>query len=171
MAYITFVDEHDNVIGSGTMQESWEKGIAHRIVRVFLFNTNGDLLIQKRADHLVSLPGRWDHSAAGHVDANEKYLQAAEREMKEEIGVEGVELNERGKYYSEDTEESDKINKRFNMIYVGKWDGDVRPNPDEVSEVDWLMPGYIHGWIRKSPEDFTEGFITSFRMLYGEKDA
>jgi len=68
MKLITFVDENDQVIGSGTKQEAWQKGIIHRIVRIFLFNFKGELLIQKRADNISSLPGRWDQSAAGHVD-------------------------------------------------------------------------------------------------------
>ncbi len=46
MVNIIFVDENDNVIGEGTKQEAWKKGIAHRIVRIFLFNSKGELLIQ-----------------------------------------------------------------------------------------------------------------------------
>ena len=77
MVNITFVDEQDNVIGAGSKQEAWTKGIYHRVSRIFLFNSKGELLIQKRSDNCVSLPGRWDQSAAGHVDEGETYLEAA----------------------------------------------------------------------------------------------
>ena len=164
MAKIIFVDKNDNVIGAGTKQEAWRKGIIHRITRVFLFNSKGELLIQKRADNLTSLPGKWDQSSAGHVDEGEDYLIAAKRELEEEIGVRGIELEEIKKFYTDEIDEA-KIKKRFNMLYSAIYDGEVRFNKEEVSEVKWIKPLELEGWMEEQPEKFTHGFIKSFKLI------
>ena len=67
---ITIVDEENNVVGSTTRQEAQLKGLWHRIVVVLVFNSQGQLFIQKRSPHAETSPNMWDHSAAGHVDAD-----------------------------------------------------------------------------------------------------
>jgi 16S rRNA (adenine1518-N6/adenine1519-N6)-dimethyltransferase len=165
MTKITFVDDKDNVIGAGAKEDAWKKGIIHRIARIFLFNSKGELLITKRADNLSSLPGRWDQSAAGHVDEGEDYPTAAKRELEEEVGVKGIELIEKGKFFTDETDESGKIKKRFSMSYTGKWDGEVKPSPREVSQIRWIQPKELDEWMNRSPLDFTAGFIRNFKHL------
>jgi isopentenyldiphosphate isomerase len=165
MTNIVFVDENDNIIGAGTKQEAWTKGIRHRIARVFLFNAKGELLIQKRAHTLSSLPDRWDHSASGHVDEGETYAEAAQREMEEEVGVRGVNLEEVGKIKTEDVDEPDRIKNRFSMIYRGTYDGPVNFDPEAVSETRWIDPEELLKWMKERPDDFTEGFMLTFKEL------
>src|SRR3989344_7013830 len=117
MPQITYVDEKDNVIGAGSKEDAWKNGIIHRIARIFLFNSKGELLITKRGDTLSSLPGRWDQSAACHVDEGEDYLTAAKRELEEEVEIKNVELTEKGKFFTDETDETGKIKKRFSMLY------------------------------------------------------
>ena len=166
MTLITFVDEKDNVIGAGTKQEAWYKGIAHRIARVFLFNSKGELLIQKRAEHIDSLPGRWDQSAAGHVDEGETYLEAAARELFEEVGVSGVELKEIIRVATDETDESGKIKKRFSMLYTTTYNGEIKFNRGEVSEVKWIHPDDLNRLMDEHPDDFTQGFMFNFKKYY-----
>ncbi|MES2014706.1 MAG: NUDIX domain-containing protein [Patescibacteria group bacterium] len=165
MANIVYVDEHDNVIGAGPRREALEKGITHRVARIFLFNKKGEVLMQKRAEHLLSLPGRWDQSAAGHVDEGESYLQAAEREMREEIGLSNIPLALVGKFFY--TEEIDEplVKKRFNTLYTAKYDGEIHFNTDEVSEVRWIPPAQLKQLMEAKPSDFTQGSIESFKYL------
>ena len=134
MAKIVFVDEDDKIIGSGTRKEALEKGIIHRIVQTFLVNSKGELLIQKRADTLASSAGKWDSSSAGHVDEGEEYIKAALREAEEEIGVKGILLKELIKIRTEENLEMGK-QKRFSTLYMGLYDGEIKFNTDEVSEV------------------------------------
>lgn len=165
MKKIVFVDKNDNVIGAGSKEEAWEKGIIHRIARIFLFNPKGELLITKRADNLSSLPGKWDQSAAGHVDEGEDYATAAKRELAEEVGVKNVELTEREKFFTDETDETGKIKKRFSMIYTGVYDGEIKFNPEEVSTIRWILPDELSAWMNEHPEEFTVGFIKNFRHL------
>ncbi len=161
MANITFVDESDQIIGYGTKTEAISKGIAHRIARIFVFNSKGELLIQKRSSH-VAVPNRWDQSAAGHVDEGEDYLTAAQRELEEEIGVSNIPLKEVTKFYTEEIDDS-MTKKRFNMLYSAVYDGEVKVNEDEVAEILWISPIRLEQWMQDKPQDFTQGFIQSYR--------
>jgi len=160
MANITFVDENDEIIGYGNRSEAIEKGLAHRITRVFVFNMNGELLIQKRSLK-VKLPGKWDQSAAGHVDEGEDYLTAAAREAREEIGLNNAELTEFGKFYTEEVDDG-ILKKRFNMLYITHFDGELMQDNDEVSEIKWISLKELEKWMAATPDDFTQGFLLTY---------
>lgn len=163
MANIIYVDKEDNIIGVGPQREAHEKGIIHRVIRVYLYNSKGELLIQKRGDHLRTNPGKWNESVAGHVDEGESYLEAAKREMEEEIGVHGIELKELKKIYSEEIEENKR--KRFTTLYTAVYDGEVHPDFDEVSEVKWILPEELRRELKDNSEKFTEGSRICFAAL------
>jgi isopentenyldiphosphate isomerase len=164
MANITYVDQEDNVVGSGPVLEAHEKGIVHRVVRIYLYNADGNLLIQRRADHIGSNPGKWTESVAGHVDAGETYRQAAEREMKEELNISGVNLVELKKVYVEE-KDAHKLKKRFTMLYNGTYDGEIQIDPGEVSQVRWIAPEDFRTEMKKHPEHFSEGSRLCFAHL------
>lgn len=77
------VDMEDRVIGQATRKEIHQKNLLHRSVHIFVFNPQGELYLQKRAYSKDENPGFWDTSCAGHVDAGEDYLNAANRELME----------------------------------------------------------------------------------------
>lgn len=163
MANIIYVDERDNIIGAGSIQEAYEKRIVHRVVRVYLYNSKGELLLQRRSDHMKTNPGKWNESAAGHVDEGETYLEAAQREMKEEVGVGGVELKELKTIYTEEVGELKR--KRFTALFSGTYDGEVHPDFDEVSEVRWISSEALRTEVAEHPERFTEGSRICFAAL------
>ncbi len=81
------VDAEDRVIGQATRREIHEKSLLHRSVHTFVFDPGGNLFLQKRAETKDENPGYWDSSSAGHVNAGEDYLTAAQRELSEELGI------------------------------------------------------------------------------------
>jgi isopentenyl-diphosphate Delta-isomerase len=97
--YLDVVNERDEVVDSLPREECVKRGLLHRAVVVFLFNSKGELYLQKRADDVVFYPGFWSASVTGHVSSGETYLEAAIREMKEELGL-NVEAMELGKFLS-----------------------------------------------------------------------
>lgn len=158
---IVYVDENDVVVGSGSISNAIDNGIIHRIARVFITNSEGQLLIQKRSDKHLSLPGRWDQSAAGHVDEGESYEQAAERELWEEMGIKNVLLKEIDHYYADEKDES-KTRKRFNKVFWGTYNGQPVIDGHEVSDYEWVEPKEIAKYMKLKPENYTQGFIEAF---------
>jgi len=82
------VDMEDKVIDVRTRGDVHRLGLMHRSVHILIFNTPGELFIQKRSMSKDSNPGLWDSSAAGHLESGEDYLDCAIRELGEELGIE-----------------------------------------------------------------------------------
>jgi isopentenyl-diphosphate Delta-isomerase len=148
----------------GRPPEAHERGIIHRVIRIYLYNSKAELLIQKRASHIRSNPGKWTESVAGHVDIGETYRQAAGREMKEELNICGVDLVELKKAYVEE-KDAQKLKKRFTVLYSGIYDGAVQIDPNEVSEVRWIMSEAFRTEMHKYPERVSEGTRLCFAQL------
>jgi isopentenyl-diphosphate Delta-isomerase len=76
-----------------TAQHRHNKMEKHIVSDILIFNQNGELALQMRAENDKSFPKHWDFSAGGHIDAGENSQKAAEREIFEELGISGkVEL-------------------------------------------------------------------------------
>lgn len=160
------VDENDVPIGEASRDEILEKNLFHRISRVMLSNSEGKILLQKRSKH-VFFPERWDHSAAGHVDGGEDYLTAAKREMVEEIGVSGINLEELAYYKNEEVAQEGLTMRRFNKLYKGQINftpTDI--DPSEVTEVKWFSLDEIKTMIKNNPDDITVGLKYVIERYY-----
>jgi isopentenyl-diphosphate Delta-isomerase len=82
------VDADDRVIRQERRSVVHAQGLAHRAVHVFLFNSRGQLLVQRRSASKDEYPLTYTSSASGHVAAGETYEECAPRELQEEIGIE-----------------------------------------------------------------------------------
>lgn len=158
---VIYVDKDDNVIGAGSIADAIKNGFGVQISRVFLTNSKGEILLQQRSPRIDSWPNKWDQTAAGHVDEGENYAIAAKRELLEEMGIDGVELTPVTKIYTEETY-GDATRKRFNTIFIGKYDGEVKIDNDEVSGYKWIMPEELNQQMKDTPEEFTSGFILAY---------
>src|SRR5215471_7635196 len=81
------VDEHDHVVDRKPRNEVHRLGLMHRAVHVLVFNSRGEIFLQKRSMKKDRQPGVWDSSASGHLDSGEDYDACAVRELREEIGL------------------------------------------------------------------------------------
>jgi len=81
------VNERDEVVGRQTRREVHRLGLMHRAVHVLVFNSQGQVFLQKRSMSKDRQPGLWDSSSSGHVDSGEEYDACAVRELREELGL------------------------------------------------------------------------------------
>src|SRR5580765_3560579 len=83
------VDKHDRVVGQAPRSVVHAKKLLHRAVHIFVFNSQGELLVQKRSALKDEYPLCYTSSASGHLSAGETYEAAAPRELAEELGLAG----------------------------------------------------------------------------------
>jgi len=165
MAKIIVVDEDNKEVGTAEMSDAHKNGLIHRIVRIFLFNSKGELFLQQRSYKMSSSPGLWDQSAGGHVDEGETNLEAAVRESEEEIGLKNTELEEAGTYYAEtDQSVSGQTLKRFNILYTATSDSPLILDPYEVESGRWVKLEELDQLILEKPEDFTTGLVGALKF-------
>ncbi len=167
MIKVVIVDEDDNVIGAMARSQALAKKQIVRITRVFLFNSKRELFLQKRGSN-VPFADLWDQSVGGHVDEGESYLQAAKREMAEEIGLKSVTLKEIAKYYTEFEYEQGEF-RRFNMLYQAQSDEPLKLNPDEVAGGKWVTLAELDKMIASEPQSFTPGFLKAYEIYRSHK--
>jgi len=126
------VDENDNIIGQATRTECHgNPSLIHRTVHVVVFNSKGEILLQKRSKNKDIQPGKWDTAVGGHLMPGENYETAACRELTEELGV-----SYKGKFnflfFSKIRNEIESENtKVFSITY----DGPFFFNKDEIEEI------------------------------------
>lgn len=160
---IQIVDENDQPLRAGTMEEAQQKGLWHRIVRVLVEDEKACILLQKRSATMVIFPNCWDTSAAGHVDYGEDYVAAAKRETFEEIGVKDIPLKEISSYKSEGKYKDKTIN-RFNRTYRMRVPANQQfvADPEEVDSLEWFTREEIKALFRDHPGQITDGLKRAF---------
>ena len=89
LEWLEVVNERDEVVGVERRGVIHERGLMHRSAQVLVFNSKGELFLQKRSDNKDEFGGLWDSSAAGHVNPGEGYEACARRELSEELGIAG----------------------------------------------------------------------------------
>lgn len=146
------VDGEDRVIGPKPREFVHVNNLRHRAVHILLFNDLGEIFLQRRSPWKDKNPDLWDSSAAGHVDAGETYLQAAIRELEEELGV-GCALELLGKI-----ESCAATAWEFVEVFRGLHDGPFRLAPMEVAAGAFFPLGRVAEWLTRRPGDFTPLF-------------
>lgn len=136
---VILVDANDNEIGSQDKIEAHRgDGQLHRAISVFLFDDEGKLLIQQRSDKKIVGAFMWANTACGNVRPGESYLDCAKRRLKEELGIEEVELSEVGKFQYQVSFNNNFSENEVDTVFVGRFLGEVRPNSEEVSAIHWI---------------------------------
>lgn len=157
------VDEQDRVLGPQPRDVVHARGLRHRAVHILLFNAAGELFLQRRSLWKDLNPGRWDSSAAGHVDAGETYMQAAVREVREELGVEAPRLERLGKLLS-----SEATSWEFVEVFRGCHEGPFRLARLEVETGAFFPLSLIHTWLATRPQDFSPLFRLIWTAFGGD---
>lgn len=151
------VDESDRVLGSAARRKVHGDNLRHRAVHILVFNKNGDVYLQKRSRWKDRHSCLWDSSAAGHVLAGEEYNDAAQRELREELGIQAV-LERIAKLNA-----SAQTGQEFIWLYRARHEGEVFPNKHEIEMGRYFQPAIVTGWIASRPGDFAPGFFECWK--------
>lgn len=154
------VDENDRVVRSEFRDIIHVNNLRHRAAHMLLFNAAGELFLQKRSIWKDRNPGRWDSSAAGHVDAGEDYPAAARRELREELGIDSPPLEGLGRLTPSET-----TGWEFIELFTGHHEGPFQPAALEVETGAFFTLEKIRAWAQSMPGDFSPVFLQILPML------
>jgi len=160
---LEIVDHEDCVIGTERRGIIHARGLMHRSAQVLLFNSTGELFLQKRSINKDEFPGLWDSSAAGHLAPGESYRQCALRELKEELGISHAgTLTRLFKIPA-------SINTGYEHCTVFKCISDCRITlqPEEVDTGEWLSPQAMDHWVSDFPTRLTPAIRRIWQQLRG----
>lgn len=120
--------------------EAHQKGWFHATVHVWLFTKEEQLLLQKRALTKKVFPGLWDISVAGHVMAKEEILEAAKREVLEEIGIafQDHELIKIGTRIHQITHQNGIQDNEFHHVFIAELKTAINHLSPQTEEIDEL---------------------------------
>jgi isopentenyldiphosphate isomerase len=155
------VNECDEVIDRKPRSEVHARGLLHRAIHVLVFNSRGEIFLQKRSMKKDRQPGVWDSSSSGHVDSGENYDETAVRELREEIGLE-LKAPPQKLFKIDACAETDA---EFVRIYRCESDGPFQLHPDEIETGGWFTPEKVSGWIVERPQDFATAFVLIWKLL------
>ena len=136
---VTLVNEKDEVIGEGELLEAHRgSGKLHRAISVFLFNDNDEVLLQKRSVKKIVGASQWANTCCGNVRPGESYEECAYRRLYEELGIEGIALIPICKFEYQIRCNEEFSEHEMDTVFTGKFNGEIKPNPEEVSEYKWM---------------------------------
>ncbi len=155
------VNERDEVIGRQTRREVHRLGLMHRAVHVLVFNSRGQVFLQKRSMSKDRQPGRWDSSASGHLDSGEAYDDCAVRELREEIGLSLAAPP--GRLFK--LSPSAETDQEHVWVYRCESEGPFTLHPDEIERGGWFAPEEVARWTARAPEEFASAFLAIWSRL------
>ena len=156
---VILVDENDSAIGSASkVSAHYQAGLLHRAFSVLMFDREGRLLLQKRADDKVTFPGVWANSCCSHplssdteselIDAS-GVKRAAIRKLHQELGISPDVLSLDDFHFVTKMMYSARMNadwieREIDHILVIQADVDIKINQNEVSEIKWVSKQELH---------------------------
>jgi isopentenyldiphosphate isomerase len=157
---VLIVDRDNRELGAAPRREMRAQGLVHRAAYVLVFNSRGQLFVEKRTETKDVYPGYYDPAAGGVVLAGESYEQSAARELQEELGVRDVPLTTLFDFFFE--EGTCRV---WGRAFRCTWDGELRLQPEEVESGEFLAPDEILR--RAETEPFTpDGLYVVRRYLW-----
>ena len=152
---VILVDEQDNPIGEMEKMEAHRKGLLHRAFSGFVFNDRGELLIQQRSATKYHNANIWTNTVCSHPRLDETIPDAAKRRLKEELGFE-LEFSEVGSFLYKVKFENGLTEHELDHVCVAHYGGQaIKPNPDEVQDIQWISLGELKQKIASRPDDFS----------------
>lgn len=154
------VDEEGRVVGAATRGECHNGSkLLHPVVHLHVFNSRGEVYLQKRPEWKDIQPGKWDTSVGGHIDYGESPEQALVREVGEELGITEFVPERIGMYVFESRRERE-------LVYVHRtiYDGSVRPSAEELDGGRFWSMDEIRAAIGQ--EIFTPNFESEFQRFF-----
>lgn len=154
---VILVDESDNEIGYLNKLEAHQKGVLHRAFSVLIFNSAGELLLQKRADNKYHSAGLWTNTCCSHPKPKELMVDAVQRRLQEEMGI-NCETNFAYKFLYRTDLDRGLTEHELDYVFIGICDDKPVINSSEVADWKFVSLADVRKDLVKNPQAYTFWF-------------
>ena len=155
--HVILVDLTGREIGTAEKMQAHREGKLHRAFSIFVFNALDEVLLQKRAETKYHSGGLWTNTCCSHPRPGENHRYAAKRRLHEEMGFQ-CELRELFSFIYHVKLSNDLFEHELDRVFVGRYDGQPTPNPDEVDDWKWMNIGGLKRDVQENPQNYTYWF-------------
>lgn len=164
MSQVILVNEADEAIGTMDKMQAHQEGLLHRAFSVFIFNSKGEMLLQQRAAEKYHSGGLWTNACCSHPSPGEETDKAAHRRLVEEMGFD-TELSNAFIFTYRSAFDNGLTEHEVDHVYTGTFEGEILPDPEEVSNVAFHSMDVIRTSIKNEPHLYTSWFKIAFPKL------
>ncbi len=161
---VILVDSDDNQIGVSEKMEAHRKALLHRAVSVFIINSKGEWLLQRRALSKYHSNGLWTNTCCSHPYPNETSIDAANRRLIEEMGMKS-QLNELFSFTYKEVLDNELTEYELDHVFIGNSDENPKINLDEVMEWKYISFSDLKNDIELNPNNYTVWFKKIFERV------
>jgi isopentenyl-diphosphate Delta-isomerase len=151
---IILVDENDSVIGVGEKIKAHLDGQLHRAFSIFIFNSSGELLLQKRARAKYHSGALWSNTCCSHPRPSESTMNAAHRRLNEEMGFD-CKLVEIFKVVYKVKVDECFLEHEYDHILIGQFEGEPAPDFNEIEDWKWVTVSELKEDMERTSKDYT----------------
>lgn len=162
---VILVNRLDEQIGIMPKMEAHEKALLHRAFSVFIMNDKGETMIQQRAAHKYHSPLLWANTCCSHQRVGETNIEAGNRRLKEEMGIE-TELRELFSFIYKAPFDNGLTEHELDHVMIGYYNGEPVLDPEEVAAWKWMRPEDIKKDISAHPQNYSAWFKIIFDKFY-----
>ncbi len=154
---LILVDLSDNEIGALDKMEVHLQGLLHRAFSLFIFNDNGELLLQKRANHKYHSAGLWTNTCCSHPNFGEATADAVNRRLQEEMGMQCANHFAFSFVYKTQFENG-LTEHELDHVYIGYCNTPPVINITEVEDYKYISMENLLEDVEANPEHYTSWF-------------
>ena len=162
---VVLVDESDAEVGTLEKQRAHTEGRLHRALSVFVLNSRGEMLLQRRAAAKYHSGGLWTNACCSHPRPGEPVDAAARRRLREEMGID-CPLQPAFAFTYRAEVGGGLVEHEYDHVFLARYDGDPAPTPDEVDGWRWAPVQQLADEVAATPERFTPWF----RLVFSRPD-
>ena len=164
MEQVILVNEKDEQTGIMEKMEAHLTGTLHRAFSVFIFNNNGEMLLQQRAAAKYHNGELWTNACCSHPAPGEATLAAASRRLKEEMGF-TTQLEKAFDFTYKASFENGLTEHEFDHVFVGTYRGEIKINKTEVKDYCFKTINELESSLKTHPQKFTAWFKIAFPKI------
>ncbi len=157
MDQVVLVDEQDNELGSMEKMEAHRKGVLHRAFSVLLFNSKGEMLLQKRSSSKYHSAGLWTNTCCSHPKPAEPIEVAVRRRLKEEMGID-IQPEYAYSFLYKVVLDNELIEHELDYVFIGMFENEPVVNSNEVENWRYANLAEIKEDMRQNPRVYTHWF-------------